>query len=128
LPAPTQKLAGPDLPVAGNFDAFVIALDAVTGAAKAGFGTGGIQTFGGTLTDEAFGVAANGGTVYVAGHFSSTDAKNRRRGTGHQHGREPGRLCACIGRRHWLGEIGFLAFPGSGIQTFGGSGNESGVE
>jgi len=126
LPAPTQKLAGPDLLSRETLTAFVIALDAVTGAAKAAFGTGGIQSLWRTLTDEAFWLAANGGTVYVADISAAPMPKSAARDRSSD-GREPDAFVLAFGRRHWLGEIGF-GFPGSGIQTFGGSGNESGVE
>jgi len=59
---------------AGFSDAFVLALNSVTGAAASGFGSGGVQTFGGSSSDYGQGVAIAGTTLYAAGNFNSTNA------------------------------------------------------
>src|SRR5205814_6540144 len=58
----------------GGLDAFIMALDIATGAPVAGFGKGGVQTFGGTLDDMGSGVSLLNGTIYLCGTFSSLDA------------------------------------------------------
>ncbi len=61
-----------------NGSAFVLAVDATTGAPLSDFGTAGMQTFGGTISDTGEGsaraVAVSGGVVYVAGIFRSDNA------------------------------------------------------
>jgi len=52
-------------------DCFVIALDPLSGAPKAGFGSGGIQTISGSRIDAGFDIALNGSTLYVTGAFNS---------------------------------------------------------
>ncbi len=58
----------------GGSDAFIAALDAASGAAIAGFGSGGIQTFGGSFSEAGNAIDVANGVVYVAGTFSSSDA------------------------------------------------------
>ena len=76
---------GPVVPTSGgaNYDAFVMALDAATGAPRAGFGVNGsgVQTFGGsanvyagTSSEEGTVIATYGNTVYVGGQFGTTNA------------------------------------------------------
>lgn len=75
-------IAGGTTPVAANgTDAFVISLDATTGAANSGFGNGGIATFGGDNSDRAFAIAAFGNSVFVAGEFFSSNAGVNGNGT-----------------------------------------------
>jgi hypothetical protein len=59
----------------GSNDAFIIALDATTGAAQTAFSTDGIQAFAGTAGDFAYGLAAGSNAVFVTGSFSSTAAQ-----------------------------------------------------
>ncbi len=68
--------AGPTLATAGGQDAFVWAMDAGTGAAQTNFGisSSGVQTFGGTGDEFAYGIAISGSTLYVAGSCASTNA------------------------------------------------------
>src|SRR5204862_313643 len=56
----------------GSVDSFVLSMDAVTGAADTAFGGNGVQSFGGTNNDIAYGVAVSGTRVYVAGQFSGS--------------------------------------------------------
>ncbi len=68
--AGTFSQAGPSY----RNDGFIIALDATSGAAKSGFGTGGMQKIGGTLDDYARAVAYDSGNLYLAGSLGSADA------------------------------------------------------
>lgn len=69
--------AGPMIATVANTDAFVLALNAATGAPVTTFGvsSSGVQTFGGSQFDQGDAVAVTGSTLYVAGQFSSSDAK-----------------------------------------------------
>jgi hypothetical protein len=58
----------------GGNDCFLLALDAATGAADTAFSTDGVEVFGGSGDEYAYGVAADDGVVYVAGVLTSTDA------------------------------------------------------
>lgn len=58
----------------GLSDVFVAAVDGTTGAPKNSFSGDGIQTFVGTHTEKAYGIAATSDTVYIAGDFNSADA------------------------------------------------------
>ena len=62
--------------VAGSFTSvnggtFVLALNASTGAPITGFGTNGVQQFGGSGDSLGIAVAASSSIVYVAGNFSA---------------------------------------------------------
>ncbi|HLX64117.1 MAG TPA: PKD domain-containing protein [Planctomycetota bacterium] len=57
----------------GISDAFVLALDAGTGAPKTSFSGDGLQTFGGSDADGGVGIAVYNGSVIVAGYSFSTD-------------------------------------------------------
>ena len=76
--------AGPSVSNAGSDDAYVIALDPATGAAKTAFGlsSSGIQTFGGTSSDIGHGLLASASTLYVTGGYGSQPAKIGGTGTG----------------------------------------------
>jgi hypothetical protein len=65
----------------GAFDAFVAALNPVTGAAHPFFGIGGIQTFGGSEDDGAAAIALAGERLFVSGGFKSNNAGIGRSGT-----------------------------------------------
>ena len=58
----------------GLTDAFVLALDATTGARKTNFSGDGLQTFGGSSSDGGVAIAATGSQVVIAGYSYSTDA------------------------------------------------------
>jgi len=61
------------IPGTGATDMFVFALTQAGGVLP-GFGTGGIQTFGGSGTDEAYSMTASGANLYLAGRFESSNA------------------------------------------------------
>ncbi len=60
----------------GEVNAFILALNAATGAPITGFAKGGAQTFGGnqSVGDFAWAITASNTTVYVAGLLSSSNA------------------------------------------------------
>jgi hypothetical protein len=58
----------------GN-DAFVMALDKTAGTPLTGFGTNGIQIFGGSGSEYTYGLATSGSAIYACGYFQSYDAK-----------------------------------------------------
>lgn len=58
----------------GLTDAFVLALDAGTGARKTNFSGDGLQTFGGSDSDGGVAIATSGSNVIVAGFTFSSDA------------------------------------------------------
>jgi len=101
-------------------DAFIIAMDAATGAPLLSFNGSGIQTMGGTGSDEALGVSASVGTVFIGGVFNSGDF-----GIGAQ------------GPEIATAEDGFIvaldvttgspkvSFGVNGIETIAGDGNDS---
>ncbi len=64
--------AGPAIGALGQDDAFVIALSAATGQPNTGFGlsSSGIQTFGGTGEEQAFGIATDSNSVYITGSYN----------------------------------------------------------
>lgn len=104
----------------GGFDAFVLSLDATTGTENTGFGTGGVQTFGGTGADDGYAVTVSGGTLYAAGSFSGTNA-----GVG-----SLGAVASSGGKDTFVLALdagdgsAVPAFSGDGVQVFGGSGND----
>jgi len=65
---------GGSLAASGLRDVFVWAMDATTGLSIPTFGNGGIQTFGGTGTDNLQAMVAYGKNLIVAGNFDSTNA------------------------------------------------------
>ncbi|HLX60887.1 MAG TPA: C25 family cysteine peptidase [Planctomycetota bacterium] len=69
--------AGPSISQVANLDAYIMALDAATGAAVSSFGlsSSGIQTFAGTNSEVAYALALNGSTLYVAGNYAAGNAK-----------------------------------------------------
>src|SRR5262249_55069475 len=71
----TGKFSGRNgIPTGGGPDAFVLALNASTGAVLTGFGTNGAQTFGGAEDDAGNAIVTAGSAVYIAGTFTSVSA------------------------------------------------------
>ncbi len=106
----------------GNFDAFVMALNATTGNAVPGFGVGGVQIIGGMLDDNCFAIAAAGGVVYGTGSFSSHDAGIGGLGAVNNAGDSNAFVFALNGTTG----APKTAFGSGGIQTFGGNAVDSG--
>src|SRR5262249_9769740 len=110
--------AGSIQSVGDSEDIFVLALDSATGAPVPGFGSGGVQTFGGSNSDRLNGtgcLAVSGSAVYVTGEFYSTDA-----GIGGM-----GKIHPVEGPYTFYGDTFVLALDattGAGVQQFGSSG------
>ena len=51
-----------------------LAADFTTGTGVPGFGTGGLQSFGGTSSDIGYAIALSGSNLFVAGDFTSSNA------------------------------------------------------
>ncbi len=117
--------SGPAVGTGGKSDAFVIALDTVTGLGKAGFGSGGIKSFGGgSGADGAYGVALGGNTVYISGIFNSSDFAIPA-GTGPQVGSSGNNDAFIVALDAGTGapKTSF-GLSSSGIQKFGGSNDD----
>lgn len=113
----------------GTYDAFVIALNAANGAAKSGWGISGsgIQTFGGSSFDIGYGVATDGTNVYATGFFVSSSAQIGGTGTAVDRvGRNSDAFVIALNVSDGAAKKGW-GISGSGIQTFGGTGNDVGV-
>jgi len=106
--------------------AFVVALDAATGAAASAFGTNGALIFGAgspAATARATSLASDGATLFVGGAFQLIDLG----GEG---------ACVVVGGGGRYGEDGFVAaldlatgaakpaFSGYAVQTFAGAGDD----
>jgi hypothetical protein len=105
----------------GSGDAFVLALNATTGAAVSGFGVGGVQKFGGTGSEAGTSIVTSGTNVYVAGWLSSANAGIGGIGTIAAAGYQD----ACIFALDANTGAAISTFGKGGVQTFGGSGNNS---
>jgi hypothetical protein len=114
----------------GTGSCFVLALNADTGAPVTGFGAGGVQTFGGSVSDTAessaltmgTGIAAtvpsvSGTTVYVCGTFRCTNAGVGGVGTAATHGTLDAFVLALDGTTG----AAVASFATGGVQTFGGT-------
>lgn len=118
-------LNGPIVVPAGDTDAFVVALDKETGAAANwGLGGSGIQMFGGSVDDRAFGVASDGTNVYVAGHFYSNNAQIG--GAGLSVATTGVADAFVIALDAATGLAANWGLSGSGIQTFAGTNDDFG--
>ncbi|MGH2690487.1 MAG: hypothetical protein ACRDKW_17020, partial [Actinomycetota bacterium] len=101
---------------AGGYDAFVLALNATSGAAVTAFSGDGAQTFGGSGDDEANAVTTYDRWVYAAGAFQGSNA-----GVG-----GPGAIASRGGMDAFILKLDALnGGPGlgvwtGGVQTFGG--------
>ena len=104
----------------GQLDAFVLALDAATGAALTNFGIGGVQKFGGTQFDQGTALAISGTTLYVGGIFNSTDAGIGGQGAFVSTGSDDGFVIALNATTG--AAVG--SFGSSGMQRFGGSNSD----
>ena len=105
-------------------DAFVLALNAGNGTPVGGFGTGGVQKFGGNGNDLGNGVAVLGTTVYVTGSFSSTNAGVGGSGSVSKVGASTSNaFVVALDSSTGAKVPGFGPFTGGGVQTFGGSSN-----
>ncbi|MBE7465310.1 MAG: DUF11 domain-containing protein [Planctomycetes bacterium] len=106
---------------AGGIDAFVMAIDHTTGNAVSGFGTSGVQTFGGSGDDFAYAVGLTGSRLYVAGAFVSSDAAiDGSTGIG-----SSGGLDAFVLALDNVTAAPLGAFGGDGVQTFGGTSDDA---
>jgi len=107
---------------AGGSDCFVLALNARDGSPRTDFGCGGVQTFGGSLDEEAYGIAVREEVVYAAGDFHSSDAGIGGTGTVSSGGHSD---CFVLALDLDDGSAD-TSFSSDGVQTFGGSGHDWG--
>jgi len=108
--------------VVGDEDCFVLALDALSGAAKTSFGGDGVVTFGGSMEEEAESVAVSGGVVYVTGYFTSSNAGIDGAGSVASAG---GFDCFVLALDSSDGSAE-TGFGSDGIVVFGGTGDDGG--
>jgi len=105
----------------GGTDGFVLALNATTGAALTGFGSNGIQKFGGAGADNGTALAVSNSAVYLGGSFTGFGAKI---GTS-------GFYTASMSDAYVIAldpstGVARTGFGNSGFQKFGGSSNDYG--
>ncbi len=83
----------------GATDVFIIALKTSDGSAETTFGSQGVQKFGGSINDQAFGIASDGTNLFVTGVHQF----QQRRSRGGRHNRRAGQpysLRTIVERRH----------------------------
>ena len=109
----------------GGEDAFVVAIDATSGAAKTSFGlsSSGIQTFGGGTDDESYGAVVNGTTLYVSGLFSSSNAQIASTGPIISTAGSNDAFVLALNTTSGAAKTTF-GINSSGVQKFGGTGTE----
>ncbi len=115
---------GTAIPTAGQDDVFVASLSTADGSAQVAFGTGGIQTFGGTGMDDANAMTLATNQIYVTGGFQGTAkiAGNSNTVTA------PGTTSVfALGLSQSTG-AGLAGFNGTtGVQFAGGTGSDVGL-
>ena len=111
----------------GSYDVMVAALDASTGAAASGFGSGGLQKMGGSgfdLVDITQGggmsLTPDGNTLYICGYFQSSDFGIGGTGSVTNSGSEDAFIVAL----NTSDGSAKTAFNGNGIVTFGGNNSD----
>lgn len=104
---------------AGN-DAFILALDASSGAAVGTFNTTGVVTLGGSGSEIATGICISGGVAYVCGHFDSSNTGINGMGSLQSAG---GADVFILALNATTGTP-VTAFSGDAIQTFGGTADD----
>ncbi|HEY3319235.1 MAG TPA: MBG domain-containing protein [Planctomycetota bacterium] len=114
-------VGGTGLVTSVSGDAFVAAIDASTGQALSGFGTGGVQKIGGDGWDEAYSIAVSNGTVYACGYFDSSDLGIGLAGTMATLG-DSGGFVAALNASTGAAVAGFGT---GGLQQIGGNGGSS---
>jgi hypothetical protein len=119
--------AGTAISSAGSADAYVLALNCSNGLAKASWGLSGsgIQTFGGTYDEYGIGIAISGNddAVFVTGFYASFGSRIGGAGAAVS---PPGGYDAFaikLNRSNGSAGAGFGKLS-SGIQTFGGTGDD----
>ncbi|HEY3324961.1 MAG TPA: PKD domain-containing protein [Planctomycetota bacterium] len=113
---------------AGNYDAFVIALNCSDGAAKTGWGRlgSGIQTFGGAVNDYGYGVTTDGTSVYASGVFQGSGQIGAVGTAVGSAGGTPDAFVIALNASDGAAKSGW-GLSGSGIQTFGGTSSDAGT-
>jgi len=106
----------------GGLDAFIASIDSATGSARAGFGTGGIQTLGGTSNQDLHGITAANGNIYVMGTFIDTNLGIGGAGTFQTSGQYDV-FVAAIGAVNGQPRT---SFGSNGLQKIGGSSSDLG--
>ncbi|HYF51941.1 MAG TPA: cadherin domain-containing protein [Planctomycetota bacterium] len=117
---------GATIASAGSRDAFAIALEKTTGAARANWGrsASGVQTFGGTGYDLGNAIATSGIMIHFTGEFTGTAQLGAAGSSITSAGSNDAFMVSLLALDGAPAPIGIL---NSGIQTFGGAATEIGT-